>query len=341
MNLLGSMENNDNDKHLPLCSICMGSSDSKYMKYNLAVSGIILPIIGFIGIIGNSLVMTVYGNIEQRNFSTNIYLAALAFSDFSMIWTAIILYSIEAWRHHGPVVLSVIYVRSAEFVFPISTMLQTTSVYFCVAAAADSFVRIVLSAKIKDKICTPRFARLLVLSIAIISFLYNVPHFFELKIIDCIDEARNNTLSVQVCPTELRNNALYYELYYTYMYTIFMAAGPLLIIVTLNASIVRVVLKNGASEDSDTISLIVVVFMFIFCNSAALLVNFIEMFFADKVYDVLIYLVDMSNLLVIINCTSNFFCYLFFGGSFRRTLRKILIGWSSQFDLESFIDYQQ
>ncbi|MCP9256784.1 BMA-FRPR-14 [Dirofilaria immitis] len=34
-------------------------------------------------------------------------------------------------------------------------MLQTTSVYFCVAAAADSFVRIVLSAKIKDKICTP------------------------------------------------------------------------------------------------------------------------------------------------------------------------------------------
>ncbi|OZC06098.1 hypothetical protein X798_06918 [Onchocerca flexuosa] len=299
------MDINDNDKHLPLCSICMGSSDSQYMKYNLAVSGVILPIIGFIGIIGNSLVMTVYGSIEQRNYSTNIYLAALALSDFSMIWTAIILYSIEAWRHHGPMVLSIIYVRSAKFVFPISTMLQTTSVYFCVAAAADFFVRIVLSAKIKDKICTPRykfkyyklsfkkllkfvflknvamklsfllnfteepilifrfhqkllfmkryldqffrFARLFVLSIAMISFLYNVPHFFELKVIDCIDETRNNTLSVQVCPTELRNNAFYYELYYTYMYTIFMAAGPLVIIVTLNASIVRVVFKNGAS----------------------------------------------------------------------------------------------
>ncbi|VDM91783.1 unnamed protein product [Litomosoides sigmodontis] len=46
--------------------------------------------------------MAVYGNVEQRSHSTNIYLAALALSDFCMIWTAIILYGLEAWRHHGP-----------------------------------------------------------------------------------------------------------------------------------------------------------------------------------------------------------------------------------------------
>lgn len=74
----------------------------KFQKYNLVVSGVILPIIGLIGIIGNFLVMAVYGNIEQRSHSTNIYLAALALSDFCMIWTAIILYGLEAWRHHGP-----------------------------------------------------------------------------------------------------------------------------------------------------------------------------------------------------------------------------------------------
>ncbi|CAG9533730.1 unnamed protein product [Cercopithifilaria johnstoni] len=273
----------ENDKQLPSCSICLGSSDSQYIKYNLIVSGIILPIIGLIGIVGNFFVMAVYGSIEQRSHSTNIYLAALALSDFCMIWTAIILYGLEAWRHHGPTVLATFYGRSAEFVFPISTILQTTSVYFCVAAAADFFARIVLSAKIKDKICTPRFARLSVLFIAIISLLYNVPHFFELTTIDCIDEIRNNTLSVQVCPTELRNSASYYQLYYTYMYTIFMAVGPLLLLIILNVLVVRAVLKNGASDDSDTVSLILVVFMFIFCNSAALLVNFIEMVFAEKV----------------------------------------------------------
>ncbi|VIO93998.1 Uncharacterized protein BM_BM4879 [Brugia malayi] len=330
-----------NDEQLPFCSICLSSSDSRYIKYNMVVSGIILPIIGLIGIVGNVLVMVVYGSIEQRRYSTNIYLAALALSDFCMICTAIILYGLEAWRHHGPTALATVYGKSAEFVFPISTILQTTSVYFCVAAAADFFVRIVLSAQIKDKICTPRFARLSVLSIAIISLLYNVPHFFELRTIDCIDEIRNNTLSVQVCPTELRNNASYYQLYYTYMYTIFMAVGPLLLIVILNVLVVRAVLKNGTSDDSDTISLILVVFMFIFCNSAALLVNFIEMVFAEKAYHLLVYLVDMSNLLVVINCTGNFFCYLFFGASFRRTLRKILIGRSNQFYLDSFTGYHQ
>ncbi|VDN01915.1 unnamed protein product [Thelazia callipaeda] len=316
------MENDD--KQLPLCSICLGSSDSEYMKYNLVVSGAVLPLVGLVGIVGNFLVIAVYGSRELRNHSTNIYLAALALSDFCMIWTAIVLYGLEAWRHHGPPVLATIYGRSALFVFPISTVLQTTSVYFCVAAAADCFVRVVLSTKIKEKICIPRFARLLVLSVALISVIYNVPHFFELTTIDCFDDARNNSLSVQICPTDLRNNELYYQLYYTYMYTIFMAVGPLLLIVILNALVVRVVLKKGTSDDSDTISLILVVFMFIFCNSAALMVNFIEMVFAEKVYHMLVYLVDMSNLLVVINCTGNFFCYLFFGASFRRTLRKIL-----------------
>uniref|UniRef100_A0A915PN08 G-protein coupled receptors family 1 profile domain-containing protein n=1 Tax=Setaria digitata TaxID=48799 RepID=A0A915PN08_9BILA len=154
VDLLRNMENND--QQLPSCDICLGSSDSNYIKYNLVVSGVILPIVGLIGIIGNFLVMAVYGSAEQRTNSTNIYLAALALSDFCMIWTAIILYGLEAWRHHGPSVLATIYGRSAQFVFPISTVLQTTSVYFCVAAAADCFVRIVLSAKIKDKYMVDR-----------------------------------------------------------------------------------------------------------------------------------------------------------------------------------------
>lgn len=46
-----------------------------------------------------------------------------------------------------------------------------------------------------------RFARLAVLLMALISMLYNIPHFFELTTIDCINESRNNTLSVQICPT--------------------------------------------------------------------------------------------------------------------------------------------
>lgn len=53
-------------------------------------------------------------------------------------------------------VIATMYGRSTQYTFPISTILQTTSVYFCVIAAADCFVRVVLSSKTKEAICTPR-----------------------------------------------------------------------------------------------------------------------------------------------------------------------------------------
>ncbi|KHN75405.1 putative G-protein coupled receptor C02B8.5 [Toxocara canis] len=235
------------EEELPSCSMCLGSSDAEYMRYNMAVSGVILPIVGLIGLCGNFLVVIVYGSAEQRVNSTSIYLAALAASDFLMICTALVLYVFEAWRHQGLHLVATIYGRSAPYVFPISTVLQTTSVYFCVAAATDCFIAVVLPSRFKDSCCTPRRATMTVICITIVSVIYNVPHLFELTSIDCIDERYNYSLSVQICPTELRNNVVYYQLYYTYMYTIFMAVGPLLIIVILNICVVTAVLKKGAS----------------------------------------------------------------------------------------------
>lgn len=106
------------------------------------------------------------------------------------------------------------------------------------------------------------------------------------------------------------------------------------------------------SSDSDIVSLILVVFLFIFCNFTALLVNFLELTFAEQLkhvmlfdrdlaptprgvpesdrIQVIVYLVDLSNLLVVINCTANFFVYLLFGRSFRCTLRKICWGKGSE-----------
>uniref|UniRef100_A0A0M3I9A6 G_PROTEIN_RECEP_F1_2 domain-containing protein n=1 Tax=Ascaris lumbricoides TaxID=6252 RepID=A0A0M3I9A6_ASCLU len=196
------------DEELPSCSMCLGSSDAEYMRYNMAVSGVVLPIVGLIGLCGNFLVVIVYGSAEQRVNSTNIYLAALAVSDFSMICTALVLYVFEAWRHQGFPLVAAIYGRSAPYVFPVSTVLQTTSVYFCVAAAADCFIAIVLPSRFKDSCCTPRRAALTVMCITIVSVIYNIPHLFELISVDCIDERYNYSLSVQICPTGLFNYSL-------------------------------------------------------------------------------------------------------------------------------------
>ncbi|KAH7702259.1 Protein FRPR-14 [Aphelenchoides avenae] len=321
------MDNNATiDEGPPFCNICMGSTDPEYQMYNIAVSGVVLAITGAIGLVGNLLVVAVYTSPEQRIFSSSIYLAALAVSDFCMICTAMFLFVLEAWRHHGPPVLAYMYGSGAPLIFPLGAVFQTTSVYFCLAAGVDCFIAVVLPKAFKEICCTAGKAKTVVLTMTICCVVYNVPHFFELEAIDCIDARHGGIMSLQICPTGLRMDPMYYTIYYTYMYTTFMAVGPLLFLIILNICVVFCVLKYGASEDSDTISLILVVFLFIFCNFTALLVNFLELTLYEQLKHVIVYLVDLSNLLVVINCTANFFVYLTFGNSFRKSLRKILSG---------------
>ncbi|CAK5059938.1 unnamed protein product [Meloidogyne enterolobii] len=94
-------------------------------------------------------------------------------------------------------------------------------------------------------------------------------------------------------------NHIYYSVYYTYMYTVFMAVGPLVLLIVLNFGIVMNALKRPREPDSDIISLVLVVCLFIFCNFTALLVNFLELTFADQLKHLIVYLVDLSNLLVV------------------------------------------
>ena len=70
--------------------------------YNLVISGTVLALIGLVGLAGNLLVVLVYSHLQQRFHSISVYLMALAVSDFLMICTAMFLFVLEAWRHHGP-----------------------------------------------------------------------------------------------------------------------------------------------------------------------------------------------------------------------------------------------
>ncbi|GMT13852.1 hypothetical protein PFISCL1PPCAC_5149, partial [Pristionchus fissidentatus] len=331
-----------------LCSDCQGSSDPSYQTYNLIVSGVIMSLIGMVGLVGNCLVVRVYLSRTQRVHSSSIYLAALAVSDFFLILTALFLFVLEAWRHHDKPFIAWLYVNGTPFVFPLASVFQTSSVYFCVAAAVDCFIAVVLPS-LKELCCTPHRAKITVSIIMMFCFLYNIPHAFEVKKVACWDSTVNATSS-QICPTTIRQNVLYYTIYYTYMYTTFLAVGPLCLLIVINICVVFIVIrksrkrpaneklagififKNNFSvepEESDLTSLILVVFFFIFCNSTALFVNFLEMIMAANATEenppssIFVYLVDFSNLLIVVNGTMNFFCYLIFGASFRRTLMEI------------------
>jgi hypothetical protein len=68
-------------------------------------------------------------------------------------------------------------------------------------------------------------------------------------------------------------------------------------------------------EPEGAVSLVLVVFLFIFCNTLGLVVNVLE---SAGVGRLLGFLIDVSNLLVVLNATLNFIIYFTTTQSFRR-----------------------
>lgn len=214
------------DSQIPFCNICLGkvffstlarslvinsftgSTDPKYLTYNMAVSGILMAIFGIIGLIGNIFVVMVYTSKNFRQSSTSIYLAALGASDFCLIATAMFLFVVEAWRHHGYRSLAVLYGKGAPLIFPLGAVFQTTSVYFCVCAAVDCFIDVCLPPAFKKLCSTSSKAKYTVVIISILCLLYNIPHCFEIEAVECIDSS--GLSSLQICPTDIRMDPIYY-----------------------------------------------------------------------------------------------------------------------------------
>jgi hypothetical protein len=79
----------------------------------------------------------------RMRHSINFYLCALATSDMFIATTAMSLYSLLMMECSGPMV-SNLHSFLAPIMYPLSTIVQTCSVYFTLAAAIDCFVSTVV-----------------------------------------------------------------------------------------------------------------------------------------------------------------------------------------------------
>ncbi|VDM83430.1 unnamed protein product [Strongylus vulgaris] len=123
--------------------------------------------------------------------------------------------------------------------------------------------------------------------------------------------------------------------YNVYMYMVLMTLLPFLFLLCLNAIIVfRQSLESGkekevldssdkllkpkasSSSGDDTITMIMVVILFLACNTLALLVNIIETFFEPDPL-LLNLLSDASNFLVVFNSSVNCVIYFVFNKEYR------------------------
>ncbi|VDK75623.1 unnamed protein product [Onchocerca ochengi] len=252
--------------------------------------------------------------------STNLYLCALGFSDCAVICTAIFLFCFDIIRRYS-LHISLMFGAFSPIVYPAGMTAQTCSVYFTLMAAADCFVQVCLTDSCRKVVSREFFVKSIMLFIVAFSILYNVPHCLETVVLECW-HTRFESRSLEVCPDPFSYKLIYYK----YMYSIFLAIGPLVVLVILTLCIIgaSVVHKKGGSDSGDTIALILVVLLFIACNVAALLLNVFEVRLGELLGPYINYIVDASNVLVVFNSSCNFVIYVTFSSPFRRTLRRYI-----------------
>ncbi|CAD5235764.1 unnamed protein product [Bursaphelenchus xylophilus] len=312
---------------LPICGFCYNFGQyqkpaPEYELYNMILICLILPMLGFFGLIGNSLSAFVYSRKSMRS-SLNCYLFSLAFSDITIISTSFFLFFLESMRKRSAFV-SKYFALTAPLMFPLGLTAQSLSVFLTVSAAFDCFILVIASDRIKEKICTPATAKWVVMTNILLAVLFNISHVFEISVIHCWNTHYTQP-SYDVCPTELRQNEIYFTFYYAYLYTIVMAVGPVLLLIILNTAIViimRHTRESGQTSDSgsDIATFVLIVCLFIACNIMPLTVNFLELMLSIENS----YLIDASNLMVVLNSSCNFIIYYVFGDQFRRTLKAEL-----------------
>uniref|UniRef100_A0AC34G5B4 G-protein coupled receptors family 1 profile domain-containing protein n=1 Tax=Panagrolaimus sp. ES5 TaxID=591445 RepID=A0AC34G5B4_9BILA len=235
---------------LPQCGICTSfATDHTYMIYNLVMIGLLLPFISLCGLIGNSLSAFIYSRPRMRS-STNLYFCCLACSDIAVICTALILFFVDSIRRYS-LQLSIIYGVFASVAYPAGLIAQTCSVYFTLAAAIDCFIQVCLPEKCKRFFSRVGCFQIVSAFVVIFSISYNVPRFFENIAFECW-HSRFDSNSMEVCPTPLRYNDTYLYIYFYVMYTLFLAVGPLVVLIILNTCIIfaSVFLKRGKTEDN-------------------------------------------------------------------------------------------
>lgn len=311
-------------------SVTYDARFARALLLNFVICGVLICSIGVMGIIGNALSLCILCRREMRS-SINLYLSALGIYDTILIFTAILGFgipSIPPYTGHLMGYLR-IYPFMIRYIYPIALFAQTGSVWITVSVTIERYVAVVHPLKARLW-CTMARAKIVIIALSFMALIYNIPRFFETAIIEIQDSTTNETY-IQHAKSKLRDDDLYYEVYYVWLYLPFMNIIPFLALAILNSIILITVrrAKNARThmsrhqekEVNTAMMLVCIVAIFFVCNIMAVIINIIEHAGSFHVDDPVV--VHVSNLLVTFNSSVNFAIYCIYGQKFRQLFLRI------------------
>uniref|UniRef100_A0A915IB30 G-protein coupled receptors family 1 profile domain-containing protein n=1 Tax=Romanomermis culicivorax TaxID=13658 RepID=A0A915IB30_ROMCU len=329
-----------------------------YTPFSTVLLAFVTPIIILFGLSANCLNFRIFTHKFMRSSLLNWYLAALAVSDVLILITAfffLCLPRIGEYMHNFRVVSLAL--GTAPFNYPVGTVAQTASVWMTMLMSMHRFIGVCLPFK-TNRICTKTNCKWALICVLIFAVLFNTTRFLEVSTYTCYQTELNITV-VRAIMTDLRTSELYSTIYVAWLYFLVMFCIPFVTLITLNTMVIvaiqrtsklhyqvalaassscnsraSVFRKRGdmSKEISTSIMLVGVVVIFLCCNTLAFVVNILELIdtFNDaknKQFissDFFHHTVDFSNVLVMLNASSNIFVYMWFSEKYRLLLKHYL-----------------
>lgn len=309
--------------------------------------GLLVPIFGIIGIIGNILSVIVLSrrNLDLKPTFTNLLLT-LCIYDVLFIIAVTTFYTLPI---HSLYCSDFLVPYLTPFLLPFIHIVLTGSVYSVVSVALERYLIICRpshNGHISNEL-NPNKGYAYIAFIVFFSLIYNVNKFFEVELesqtylVKSHDNSSQlfNVTFPKVVISELRKNADYKKALIIVNF-IFMTLIPLTILMICHIKTYRAIqesikrhnqISSHQRRDNAMAKLFfIIILIFVICHSGKLVANLYEMYLVVMNKTVRPWPVwaslttRINHVLLVINSSVNFFIYCFRDGKFRQELLSVL-----------------
>ena len=293
------------------------------------LNGVVAVCVIFLGLVGNCLTVVVLTRKTMRS-STNFFLTGLALWDMMVLLCTLLLMTLS---HFSASYKEIVQPYIVVYIYPLALVAQTSTVWITVSFTVERYIAVCHPLK-AARMCSINRARIVIISVSVVSFLYNMTRWFEYEIFQLEnDNSTGMTSAVNFRGTELGNNILYNKIYYSF-YLFIMFVIPLSSLAIFNTCLIHAVKKSQkqqkdmnvrqSRENNVTIMLVSVVIVFMMCQVPAAVYNVAYAIDLQTVKTRLGWsiLSTVRNFLVTFNSAINFLLYCAFGQKFRRIFMR-------------------
>lgn len=305
-------------------------------SFEFFLCSVVIGSICLIGLIGNTVSFIVLGS-DKQNLVATFLLRALAVVDCLLLIVSVLILSAILGPYQIPSTrptLRMIIPYMKKYINPFGLIAQSCTIWVTVLLAINRYIAVCKPFAAKH-LLTLRKAQLQVVLIVVMAVGFNIPRFFQY---DVVYRLENNVTVPRKQLTALGNNVSFDIGYFNVFYNIVILVLPLVALVVFNTKIIwdMHISKNnmqrnslnyaGLQERNITIVMLIIILKLILFHSPDRIVS------AIKIVEVhrnpflacphpVIYASHFSNLLIILNSSTDFFIYCIFRERFRRMFR--------------------